>query len=58
MSPADAVDRVASTSYIAALAPAEHARVRDELRALLPTTDPDARLVLAYRTDVFVARRR
>jgi SAM-dependent methyltransferase len=58
VSPEDAVDRVASTSYIAALPPAEHARVREELRSLLPTTDPDVRLVLAYRTDVFVAQPR
>jgi SAM-dependent methyltransferase len=58
VSPADAVDRVASTSYIAALPPDAHERVREELWALLPTTDPDARLILAYRTDVFTTRPR
>jgi hypothetical protein len=58
VSPADAVDRVGSTSYIAALAPDEHARVRAALWALLPTTDPAARLTLAYRTDVFTTTRR
>jgi len=58
VSPADAVDRVASTSYIAALPPDEHERVREELWGVLPTTDPDARLTLAYRTDVFTARAR
>jgi SAM-dependent methyltransferase len=57
VSPEGAVDRVASTSYIAALPPGEHARVRDELRSLLPTTDPDVELVLSYRTDVVTAAR-
>jgi SAM-dependent methyltransferase len=58
VSPAGAIDRVASTSYIAALPPDDHARVREELRGLLPTTDPGAQLVLSYRTDVVTTHRR
>jgi SAM-dependent methyltransferase len=57
VTPAEAVDRVASTSYIAALPPAGHAAVREELAALLPDVAAAERLVLAYRTDVFVTQR-
>ncbi len=61
MTPAAVVDRVASVSHIAALPPAEHQRVRDEITALL-AEDPETRgrdtLDFPYTVDAYWAERR
>jgi SAM-dependent methyltransferase len=48
------VDRVASTSYVAALPEADRRRLLDQVRALV--ADVPRPLVLPYRTDVFCCR--
>jgi SAM-dependent methyltransferase len=58
LTPDDAVARIASTSYIAALAPAEHERVRAEVRAMLPTPAGCGTIPVAYRTHVVWCERR
>lgn len=61
MSPDEAVDRVLSVSFIAALPTDERAAVASAVRATLEG-DPDTKgrdsLILPYRTDVFWSRRR
>ncbi len=61
LSPAAALDRVASVSFVAAMAEAERAEVLEEVRALLathPDTAGRAEIALPYRTDVHVYERR
>jgi SAM-dependent methyltransferase len=49
------VDRVVSISFIAALDPPEQERVADGVRAVLP---PGDEMVVPYRTDLWISRRR
>ncbi len=61
LSPAAALDRVASISFVAAMPEAERADVLAEVRALLaahPDTAGRAAVALPYRTDVHVYERR
>jgi SAM-dependent methyltransferase len=61
LSPAAALDRVASISFVAAMRDDERAEVLAEVRALLathPDTAGRAEVALAYRTDVHVYERR
>jgi SAM-dependent methyltransferase len=46
-------DRVASTSYIAALPEADRARVLDQVRALVADAGLPARFLLPHRTDLY-----
>jgi SAM-dependent methyltransferase len=60
LTPAGVVDRVASTSFVAALAPAVLAQVRDSVARLLdehPDTSGRDRLGFPYATDVFWCER-
>ncbi|HET8539875.1 MAG TPA: methyltransferase domain-containing protein [Anaeromyxobacter sp.] len=60
LSPAAALDRVASISFVAAMPDAERGEVLAEVRALLashPDTAGRAELALPYRTDVHVYER-
>jgi SAM-dependent methyltransferase len=59
--PEGVVDRVASISFVAALAPGARAALLDEVRGLLaayPDTAGRTAIDLVYRTDVFVYARR
>jgi 2-oxo-4-hydroxy-4-carboxy--5-ureidoimidazoline (OHCU) decarboxylase len=61
LSPAGALDRVASISFVAAMAEAERAEILAEVRALLashPDTAGRAAIALPYRTDVHLYERR
>lgn len=61
LSPAGALDRVASISFVAAMGEAERAEVLAEVRALLashPDTAGRAAIALPYRTDVHLYERR
>jgi SAM-dependent methyltransferase len=49
------VDRIASTSYVAALADGDRARLLDQVRAL--AADAPRPIPVPYRTDVFTCRR-
>lgn len=57
---AGVIDRVASVSFIATLPPAERARVHAEVEAILdgdPTTHGSDRIVLPYRTELYLCER-
>jgi SAM-dependent methyltransferase len=61
LSPAGALDRVASISFVAAMAEAERAEILADVRALLashPDTAGRAAIALPYRTDVHLYERR
>jgi SAM-dependent methyltransferase len=61
LSPAGALDRVASISFVAAMPDAQRAEILDEVRSLLathPDTAGRAAIALPYRTDLHVYERR